>query len=358
MSELGHNSGMRWIALSVDARFHPIIGCGRTVKPADPSKDAWSRFEAWIDLICEASWKQREVTNKGRTILLERGELMAARGWLAQRWNWTEKQVRGFLEKLEAEFMVQPVQRDEKATDSKAGQQQGSTKVLDFVRQKGQQKQNLVKVLSICNYDLYQTAQELNKLLEGQRKINDEVLQPDQQKGQQRASKGPELYQDNKDNKKTSHTRETAGASGRRWQERDPFGLNPWQAQQHQDVRFNDDFRIEVHNGFEAELRSIIAPAKLDLREVLDEAAKYVGRASAPAELKIQVRSQVARLAREAKERAAVRAERAAPSLQSAGRTSPQYQRQQCVGSEDAALAVMRDIAAREARKAREASQC
>jgi hypothetical protein len=147
----------RWIAISTDMRYHPLVGCGQAVKPDNPSRGAWSRYEAWQDLICEAAWKQRQVLNKGRMIWLERGQLMAARSWLARRWNWSEKQVRGFLLKLENEAMVE-LQNDQ---------------------QEGQQKHNTINVVSICNYDIYQTAREIKKLLEGQ------------QKGQLAASEGP-----------------------------------------------------------------------------------------------------------------------------------------------------------------------
>lgn len=194
MSTVGHNSGTRWIALSIDARFHPVIGCGRAVRGEDETRDAWSRFEAWIDLICEASWKNREVINKGRTILLERSELMVARGWLAKRWNWTEKQVRLFVDRLEAESMVETKEKCESDLHPKTVLQKGQHDVLEIVRQKGQQKNNLVRVISICNYDLYQTARELNELLEGQRNDKQKAQQKDQQKGKQRASEGPDPY--------------------------------------------------------------------------------------------------------------------------------------------------------------------
>jgi uncharacterized protein YdaU (DUF1376 family) len=103
------------------------------------------------------------------------------------------------------------------------------------------------------------------------------------------------------------------GASGRRWAERDPFGLNPWQAKEAEDVKFDADFRLEVHNGFQAELANILLPAGLDLREALDEAARWIPRAAPPSELKISVRSQITRQAREAKERATARAPRQPP---------------------------------------------
>lgn len=116
---------------------------------------------------------------------------------------------------------------------------------------------------------------------------------------------GPQHIELNKPIKNTrERDAETRDASGRRWASRDPFGLNPWQREHHRDVQFDDDFRLEVHNGFETEMLEKLKPVGIDLRDALDEAAKYVQRSAPPAELKIQVRSQITRIAREAKERA------------------------------------------------------
>ena len=104
-----------------------------------------------------------------------------------------------------------------------------------------------------------------------------------------------------------------AQPSGRRWAARDPFNLNPYAAKEAKDVWFDEEFRLHVCNGFQAEMTSILAPAGLNLREALDEAARWVPPAAAPFELKIKVRGQITKLAREAKERAAARKTRAVP---------------------------------------------
>jgi hypothetical protein len=108
---------------------------------------------------------------------LDRGQLLAARGWLAKRWNWSEKQVRVWLAKLEALEMI----------GLKSGRQKGQQKE----EQKGQQNHNTVAVLTICKYDIYQTARELEALMQGQQKGQ----RKGQQKGQRGASEGPELLQ-------------------------------------------------------------------------------------------------------------------------------------------------------------------
>lgn len=163
MDMRGHNSRVagNWIAISREMRDHPIVGMGQPVAPADPKRGSYSRYEAWQDLLMEAKWKPFQAKNKGKVVTLERGQLMASRTWLAARWNWSEKTVRTFLDKLEGEFMVR--------------------------REKGQQKGNSVNVVSICNYDIYQTIGELMELTEGQRRATEGPA-----KGQQRASQGPE----------------------------------------------------------------------------------------------------------------------------------------------------------------------
>jgi hypothetical protein len=147
MDMRGHNSGGNpgnWIAVSRDMRDHPIVGMGQPVAPADPTRGSYSRYEAWQDLLMEAAYKPFEVLNRGKVVSLKRGQLMAARSWLAARWNWSEKTVRVFISRLEEELMIR--------SDSAAG--------------RGQMNGRFNSILSICNYDIYQTVYELMKLSE------------------------------------------------------------------------------------------------------------------------------------------------------------------------------------------------
>jgi hypothetical protein len=179
----GHNSGAtsgNWIAVSRDMRDHPIVGMGQPVKPDDPCRGSFSRYEAWQDLLMEAKWKPFEVSNKGKVVTLKRGQLMAARAWLARRWNWSEKTVRIFLAKLEDEFMVR----------SESGQS------------KGQRSGHYANVVTICNYDIYQTVAELDDLTKGQSEGQSTASQGPVE-GQSGASQGP---QNNKETKKQDTT--------------------------------------------------------------------------------------------------------------------------------------------------------
>jgi hypothetical protein len=194
---VGHTGGPasgNWIAVSRDMRDHPIVGMGQPVKPEDPSRGSLSRYEAWQDLLMEAKWKPFEVSNKGKVITLQRGQLMAARAWLARRWNWSEKAVRVFLARLEAEFMVRP----------ERGQSTGA-EPPEQGQSKGQRSGHYVNVLTICNYDIYQAAAELDELIQGQSGGQSPArAEPDQ--GQSRANQGPQINKETKKQITTQHS--------------------------------------------------------------------------------------------------------------------------------------------------------
>jgi hypothetical protein len=160
-----------WIAIHRTIRNHHIVGYGKPVKPCDPSRGAYSRNEAWSDLLMECRYADGKVTNGGREMELRRGELVGAISWLAARWNWTPKTVRGFIDALEADGAI-------------------SVRAPGAIQ--GQQKGKQAHVITVCNYEKYQSAPDE----EGQAKGHD--------LGTQRASKGQATgnieRKDNKDN--------------------------------------------------------------------------------------------------------------------------------------------------------------
>lgn len=83
--------------------------------------------EAWIWLIAEASWKGRAKRIGSIEVSLQRGQLAASTRFMAAAWMWSEPRVRRYLEMLENRRMI------ERVTD--AG----------------------VTVITICNYEKYQT---------------------------------------------------------------------------------------------------------------------------------------------------------------------------------------------------------
>lgn len=133
----------RWISLDTDIFSHSLVG-------VEPTRE-FTRLEAWQWLIAHAAWKPHNVRNKGKLILLQRGQLPAARDFLAQQWRWRAKRVRIFLDQLTAGGMIL----------------------------KGQSKGHFANVITICNYDKYQLT--VSAALDA--------------KGQSRASVGPEQGQ-------------------------------------------------------------------------------------------------------------------------------------------------------------------
>lgn len=90
----------------------------------------FSRAEAWIDLIQEASWRDREAVVDGQVVQLGRGQLIGSQRYLADRWGWSTKKVRRFLGQLE----------DLERIDT----------------EKNHQKNHLGALITIVNYDRYQ----------------------------------------------------------------------------------------------------------------------------------------------------------------------------------------------------------
>lgn len=143
MNFMGHNFqavASNWIAVSRDVRDHHLVGFGQQVKPANPKKGAFSRAEAWLDLIMLARWRDGPEMNKGRKVDMLAGQLQGGYSFLADRWNWTVQTVRTFIGKLVGERMID---RAEDASES------------------NKRNNNQIQVLTVCNYKKYQLMNEL-----------------------------------------------------------------------------------------------------------------------------------------------------------------------------------------------------
>jgi hypothetical protein len=119
----------RWIAIRADMLEHESLAHG-----------PYDRRSAWLWLLANAAWKARRINHKGKPLQLERGQVLAGRRHLAETWGWGEKQVRNFLEML----------RDQKMIEG------------------GQSNGHFANVITICNYDKYQSATERANQSEGQ----------------------------------------------------------------------------------------------------------------------------------------------------------------------------------------------
>lgn len=68
---------------------------------------AFSRFEAWLDLIQLASFTDGQTDIiKGKLITRNRGEVIASVRWLCRRWGWSMHKVSDYIELLRSQYMV------------------------------------------------------------------------------------------------------------------------------------------------------------------------------------------------------------------------------------------------------------
>jgi hypothetical protein len=147
-------ANLGWISVERAMRTHAIVGFGKPVPGVDKHRGSFSRAEAWIDMIMMAQHKVTTWINKGRKTELQIGQFPGAYAFLAERWNWSVKTVRNFLERLFDEGML------EKPSSAKT------------VSETGKQKTNQVQILTISNYSIYQVAREIDQLSKGQAKGN------------------------------------------------------------------------------------------------------------------------------------------------------------------------------------------
>lgn len=106
-----------FVAMSRDALDHPLLKDGE-------------HFRAWFWLVATACWKPTRYDVNGKIVTLERGQLSTSLRQLASAWGWSKSSVYRFLGRLKTETMI--------GTDSGTGR----------------------LVITICNYDKYQTPPE------------------------------------------------------------------------------------------------------------------------------------------------------------------------------------------------------
>ena len=78
----------------------------------DPSDPYWGekpfgRWRARLDLVALAGFAARRVEIGGEPVILKRGQLFASHSFLAKRWGWSIKRVRGFLARLRGEEFIE-----------------------------------------------------------------------------------------------------------------------------------------------------------------------------------------------------------------------------------------------------------
>lgn len=127
-TEYASGGASNWFAVSRETFNHPIVGIhGRP----------YTEFEAWLNLISMAAFTPRKVPNKGTTVVIDPGQLMAAHSFLGERWMWSVDKVRYFLKRLENEAMI-----------------------TRFTNEHPRNRTNQIQIITVCNYSVYQRSQQ------------------------------------------------------------------------------------------------------------------------------------------------------------------------------------------------------
>lgn len=95
----------------------------------------YSRFEAWFDLLQSARFEDTKQLISGRLVKVKRGQVPISLRFLANRWGWSPKKVNTFLELLILDKMI----------TKETGKETGQT------------------VVTICNYDRYNSNSDKRK---------------------------------------------------------------------------------------------------------------------------------------------------------------------------------------------------
>lgn len=69
-------------------------------------KRAFSKFEAWIDLLQSARFEDNRQLVGNKFIEVRRGQLLASLRYLSERWQWSTKKIGSFLELLVEDGMI------------------------------------------------------------------------------------------------------------------------------------------------------------------------------------------------------------------------------------------------------------
>jgi len=98
--------------------------------------EAFSKGQAWVDLILSANHTERKILMGNELILIKRGQLVTSELKLMKKWKWSKTKVRNYLLTLQKDNMII------KESDSKK------------------------TMITICNYDKYQFTETTEKLRE------------------------------------------------------------------------------------------------------------------------------------------------------------------------------------------------
>jgi len=97
-----------------------------------PKNREFTKYEAWIDLLMLVNHAEKELLIKNEIILCKRGQSVMSIESYQKQWNWTRQQVRSYFTLLQKQNMIEV---------------KGTSKTT---------------ILTVCNYDSYQSEQPTN----------------------------------------------------------------------------------------------------------------------------------------------------------------------------------------------------
>lgn len=74
--------------------------------PMFQSREPFTRREAWLWLVSEATWRRKAVLVDGKRVVLERGQLAHSIRFLADKWGWSKSAVARFFDALRTDTMI------------------------------------------------------------------------------------------------------------------------------------------------------------------------------------------------------------------------------------------------------------
>ncbi len=90
--------------------------------------EPFSKGQAWVDLLLMANHEEKPVDIRGIWVTVKEGQIARGERTLAERWRWSRDKVRRFLSYLERAGQIRP------------------------------QKNNVITIISICNWNRYQAS--------------------------------------------------------------------------------------------------------------------------------------------------------------------------------------------------------
>lgn len=105
--------------------------------------EPFTRMQAWIDLLLLANHKEGFFYVRGNKVVVGSGQVGTSSRTLASRWQWSRGKVERFLKDLENDNQIEP------------------------------QKNNVITLISICNYDDYQNTEPQTEPQTSRRRTTD-----------------------------------------------------------------------------------------------------------------------------------------------------------------------------------------